>query len=429
VPDAPGNEVARYGPVRKLFIAVVGICCLAVVAIFAGPATSGGLLLLRPAPGGVEPQGIGEDYRPKHKGGVDLATGLYTRENEDLFVPGTPAIVLRRTYLSKDHISRAFGIGATHPGEEYLIGDGQQFQWASLILAKGVRIEFKRTSPGTSLINAMYVHDGSPTEWQGAELGWTGVSWAIRKRDGSLSIYRGCGQGSVCSILQARDAAGQSIYYDRDSRGTLLKMHDGRQRSITFEHDEQGRIVRAASSTGREVRYGYDPQGRLAIATSQDGIVRKYGYTGVNELATIEEPGTSIENTYEDGRVVRQVNRYPDAEPFIFTFKYHVENTRVVRTDTTRSDGSWTQFTWGPSRLKLTETLGRTGSDPLIFAYDRDPRSNEVTAVTVTCPDRQGLPLAHKSIVRPGQEERVKNDIVQTHCHWNRWRPSERSFH
>jgi YD repeat-containing protein len=311
-----------------------------------------------------------------------------------------------------------------------LIGDGHQFQWASLILATGVRIEFKRTSPGTSLLNAMYVHHGSPTEWQGAELGWTGVSWAIRKRswairkrDGSLSIYRGCGVGSVCSILQHRDAAGHSIYYERDSRGTLLRMHDGKARSITFEHDDQGRVTRAVTSTEREVRYAYDAHGRLTAAASNDGTVRKYSYTDGNELATIDEPGTSIENIYEDGRCVRQVNRYPDSEPFVFTFKYHVENGRVLRTDTTRSDGSWTQFTWGPARLKMTETLGYPGVEPLVFSYERDPVNNAVTAVTVTCPDRQGKPLPHRSIVRPGQEDRVKDDVVQTHCHWNRWRP------
>ena len=69
----------------------------------------------------------------------------------------------------------------------------------------------------------MYVHDESDAEWEGAELGWTGVSWAIRKRDGSLSIYQGCGEGSVRSIIKARDAAGQSIFYQRDAKGTLQK--------------------------------------------------------------------------------------------------------------------------------------------------------------------------------------------------------------
>ena len=34
-----------------------------------------------------------------------------------------------RTCLG-DHVSRQFGVGGTHPGEWYLIGDGSAFQWA-----------------------------------------------------------------------------------------------------------------------------------------------------------------------------------------------------------------------------------------------------------------------------------------------------------
>jgi YD repeat-containing protein len=413
--------------VRKLFIVAMAISSLAVAAVFAGPIASGGLLLLRPAATSAESEALADDYTPRHKGGIDLATGLYTRENEDVFVPGAPALVLRRTYLSRDRISRAFGIGATHPGEEYLIGDGEQFQWASLILATGVRINFRRTSVGTSLLNAMFVHDESPTDWQGAQLGWTGVSWAIRKRDGSLSIYRGCGRGSVCSIVQSRDGSGQSVHYRRDTSGTLQKMDDGNGRWIAFDNDGQGRIIRAITSTGKEARYDYDGRGRLERVRMDDGTVRLYTYTDLDELATIEEPGTSIENVYENGRCVRQVNRYPDGEPLIFTFAYHVESNRIVRTDTARSDGSWTQFTWDAGRYSTSETWGHRGVDPATVTYDRDPVTKRITALTVTCPDRQGLPLRHSSIVGPGRLEAVKQNLLATHCHWNRWRAPSRS--
>jgi YD repeat-containing protein len=407
---------------RKVVIVVVALCSLAVAAIFAGPLASGGLLLLLPAAASAEPRPLAEGYTPRHKGGIDLATGLYTRENEDLFVPGAPVLVLSRTYLSQDRISRAFGIGTTHPGEEYLVGDGQQFQWVSLILATGARINFRRTSPGTSLLNAIFVHDESPTEWQGAELGWTGVSWAIRKRDGSLSVYRACGNGIPCSIVQSRDAAGQSIYYRRDAHGILQKMEDGQGRWIAFEHDERGRVRKAWTSTKHEVRYDYDARGRLERVTAGDGTTRRYTYTDLDELATIDEPGTSIENVYENSRCVRQINRYPHGEPLVFTFTYHLENNKVVRTDSTRSDGIWTRYTWDGDRRSTSETHGYAGREPAIFAYERDPVTGRVTSVTLTCPDRRGAPLRHTSVIRPGEEERIKQNLLDTHCHWNRWR-------
>ena len=116
-----------------------------------------------------------------HKGSVDLGTGLYIRENEDLVVAGSPALILRRTYLSGYRVSTQFGIGTTHTGEQYLHGDGHRFQWASLILASGTSVNFRRVSRGTSFYNAMYEHRETSSEWEGARLGWAGQQLGAAK--------------------------------------------------------------------------------------------------------------------------------------------------------------------------------------------------------------------------------------------------------
>jgi YD repeat-containing protein len=138
-------------------------------------------------------------------------------------------------------------------------------------------------------------------------------------------------------------------------------MDDGGDRWIAFDYDDSDRIIRAYDSTKREVRYEYDGRGRLVQLTASDGAVRRYTYTDLDELATIEEPGTSIENVYENSRCVRQVNRYPDSEPYTFDFTYHLEKDTLVRTDTKRSDGTWTQYTWGDGRHPVIEARGREG--------------------------------------------------------------------
>ena len=61
-----------------------------VVAVFAGPAASGGLLLLLPAFHRSSPHDLRENYTPLHNGYVGTEIGLYSRDNDDLFVPGTP---------------------------------------------------------------------------------------------------------------------------------------------------------------------------------------------------------------------------------------------------------------------------------------------------------------------------------------------------
>jgi YD repeat-containing protein len=340
-----------------------------------------------PSPSVTDAQHLPDNYEPRHKGAVDLASGLYYRENEDLVLPGRPALILRRTYLANYHASKQFGVGALHNGEEYLIGDGQQFQWISLILARGSRINFRRVSPGTSHFGARFVHDETETEWRDAQLHWSGLTWLLERADGSTMVFKGCGVGTVCSIIKSQDADGHAIYYRRSFAGVLLKMDDGAGRWIAFDYDERGRISRAHASTGRQVRYDYDERGRLTRAAASDGLVYRYTYTDLDELATIEEPGTSIENSYKDGRCVHQVNRYPGDEPLIFDFSYRLEGKRVSRTESRRSDGTYESFTFDESRRTTTATFGAEGYDPIAFAYERDPATKALTALTVTCPD------------------------------------------
>src|SRR5262249_42286050 len=102
------------------------------VTTFAGPLSSGALWLLFPVAHAEADHGPLPAQRPLHKGGIDLGTGLYVRNDEDLTVPGTPALVLRRTYLSGYHVSKEFGIGTTHNGEIYLVGDPDRFQWIAI---------------------------------------------------------------------------------------------------------------------------------------------------------------------------------------------------------------------------------------------------------------------------------------------------------
>ena len=114
------------GGVRKAILLTLVMLIPAV--LFGGPVASGAVFLLLPIRNAPAPVPLPVDYEPLHKGSVDLASGLYTRVNEDLVVPGAPRLVLRRTYLSGYRAPKQFGIGTTHNGEEFIIGDGERFQ-------------------------------------------------------------------------------------------------------------------------------------------------------------------------------------------------------------------------------------------------------------------------------------------------------------
>jgi YD repeat-containing protein len=414
---------------RLILFGTFGFCFVLIAALFAGPVTSGAVLLvLLPAHHRPIDHEIAERYMPLHKGHVSLDIGRYFRMNDDLVVDGTPPLVLRRTYVSGFRASKEFGIGTTQAGEWYVVGDAKHFQWAALIRPGESRIRFERTSWGTTVHNAMFQHRDSAGAWQGARLGWTGLGWALRRHDGSLFRFRPCGpdEESVCSIVQQRDADGHVTRYQRDAAGRLLRIEAAPHRWIALDYDSHNRVARAHDSTTREVRYEYDAGGRLARVTSSDGIEHRYTYTDRDEMTTIVEPGTDIENTYDDnGRCIRQVNRYADgSDPFVFDFTYTLDGSDVVQTETRRSDGTWSQYTFGTGGFTRSETWGRTGLAPATFIYERDVSTNAVVSLTLTCPDRTGRQLRHSSLVKPGHEDWIKWDLVRTHCSWTgrRWR-------
>ena len=241
-------------------LCALGFCLLVIVGLFGGPIASGAVLMvLLPAHQRPAEHGLPDDYEPLHKGHVSLDIGRYFRMNEDLIVRGTPPLILRRTYVSGYRASKEFGIGTTHADEWYLTGDGKHFQWAALTRPGEYPVKFERISSGRSVFNAMYQHRSTPGEWQGARLGWTGIDWAMRRTDGSLSRFRSCGpdEKSVCSIVQQRDVDGHVIDYKRDRTGRLLKIEAAGDRWIAFEYDGSDRVARAHDSTKREVRYEY----------------------------------------------------------------------------------------------------------------------------------------------------------------------------
>ncbi len=403
---------------------ILALAFILMAVVFAGPVSSGALFLLMPTSAAPAHQDRPASYEPLHKGHVDLSVGFYVRKDEDLVVDGTPRIVLRRTYLSTWRVPKQFGIGTTHDGEMYLVGDPKQFQWAALVRAAGrPEIRFERTSPGTSYVNAMFEHRGM-TEYHGARLGWTGLGWTMRLPDGSGASFRSCGpKPGQCSILQTRDAHGNSIDHKRDLSGRLLRMEASADRWIAFDYDDKDRVRRAHDSAGRQVRYTYDGPGRLIRVDTFDGKTREYTYTDRDEMRTISDPGISIENTYDaDGRCTKQIDRFPgQAEPLIFQFEYRGEGRAIVETTSTVSDGTWSSYKFNADHFLIAESWGETGRAPATLTYERDPVTTAVVGMTLTCPDRSGRQTPHSSGVQPGFEDWVKWDLFQTHCTWSDW--------
>jgi YD repeat-containing protein len=358
-------------------------------------------------------------YRPLHKGYIDASTGLYFREDDDLFLNTAMPVVLRRTYNSGDGYPRQFGMNTTHPGEWWLYGDGDpRIPWGDLILANGGRIHFTRISPGHTQANAVLRHDGTPTEFKGALLSWNGSDWVMKLTDGSLAIFRDCQtKQEHCSLLERRDPQGHRIEYVRDGSQKLLRMAS-EGLSISFDYDDKERVVRATDASGRVVSYSYDDRGRLVLAASSDGTIRAYGYDDRNNLTVVREPGRIVRNWFDDaGRVVRQEVRDSDEddEPWIWTARYEVAAGSVVQIDINESGGVPRRERFSRNHYTVAETFDPDGLQPITFTYDRSEATNIVTGVRLSCGAQTqdgGIPVP----LAAANHDDAKVEAILRHC-------------
>lgn len=337
---------------------------------------------------------------------VDLATGVFIREDDDLGVPGSPSIRLRRTYRSSDPRPRAFGIGMSHPFDHALLGDGATYAWAALILADGGRIDYVRTSPGTGQTGAVLEHTSSPTEFYKSRLAWNGKGWQVTLQDGQRYAFSACDAKSRCVLIEYRDRDGRALTMTRDAGGDLTGIVAQGGGGIRLASDAAHRITRASMDAGgarRTATYQYDDRGRLlkvqkfvgdALETTKD-----YTYDGAHRMLTVNEPKFRLTNTYDQGgRVISQDTS--DGRPFRFRYILN-EKGQITQADVTHPDGSLRRVVFNAQGYATTDTYDAGTPKARVATYERDPGSNRVRTVTVSCAG--GKPQKMTAPVRAGE--------------------------
>src|SRR5947209_1076922 len=163
-------------------------------------------------------------------------------------------------------MSRAFGIGATHSYNIFLVGDTSAYSYFDLILSDGGRIHYTRSSPGTGFGDAIFEHTGTQTSFYKSQVTWNGFNgWNLKFKDGTLWTFpygngRPPALGAITSIT---DRNGNALIFTRDSAGNLIKIASPSNRWISFSYDPAGRITQAQDNSGRMLSYSYDVEGRL----------------------------------------------------------------------------------------------------------------------------------------------------------------------
>ena len=323
---------------------------------------------------------------------VDLGTGLLIVEKTDLMLPDTIPINLTRTYRQNDTRSRAFGIGAMHPYDIFLVGNTFPYTFQDLILPDGGRIHFDRITPGTDFDNAVYENLTMPGPFYKARIHFTGTGWNVTLKNGTILFFPdgfGATQPRQSALVHVRDRNGNVLIFNRDSNKNLTKLTTTNGRWIQFTYDDN-RITQATDNIGRTVVYTYDASGRLWKVTDANNGVTEYTYDSSHRMLTIKDPRgiVYLTNEYDQvsGRVIKQT--LADDTPAISTdnptyvFAYTTDSGgRVIQTDVTDPRGHVRRVTFGTNGYSLTDTAAFGTSVQQGFSFEREAGTNFLRAV------------------------------------------------
>ncbi|OFW24626.1 MAG: hypothetical protein A3H27_03670 [Acidobacteria bacterium RIFCSPLOWO2_02_FULL_59_13] len=295
---------------------------------------------------------------------VDATTGLFVLNKTDLYIPdGTAPIEFKRTYRPGDTFSRAFGLGASHSYDLFLVGDTHPYTFIDLILPDGGRIHYDRISPGTGFADAVYEHVSTPTRYYKSKIAWNGTGWSLTLKDGTLFRFdegdgaTRPGQGGVLSIV---DRNGNQTTIARDSAGNTTKITSPGGRWVEFTYDASNRITQAKDTIGRVVTYEYDATGRLIKVTDPNGGITEYTYDASSRMLTLKDARgiVYLTNEYDaTGKVTKQTM----VDTGTYLFSYTMNGSDVAQMDVTDPRGKVSRRTLNLAGqlLSYTNALGQ----------------------------------------------------------------------
>lgn len=340
----------------------------------------------------IAPPGLGPDSGPPPGTGpedsdgdpVSLSTGLFVYDQTDLVLPDTMPVSLSRTYRQLDTVSRAFGIGASHLYEMFLVGDTFPYTYQELIMPDGGRVRFNRISPGTSYSDAVY-ESLAPNEFYKALLSWNGNGWNLKLKNGSMLVFPeafGVSRPSQSAVTRIQDVNGNTVTLTRGVNGRLTKITLPSGRFVELTYDTNDRVTQAKDNIGRTVNYTYDTSGRLWKVMNPVGGVTEYTYDTAHRMLTVKDARgiVFLTNTYDpNGRVSKQTQ----ADGSTYLFAYTLDpGGRITQTDVTNPRGIVRRLTFNASGYTLTDTCAVGKPEQQRVTFEREAGTNLLLSIT-----------------------------------------------
>jgi RHS repeat-associated protein len=329
--------------------------------------------------GGSSPPDNGPNgFGPGRGEPIDPATGVFTFQKTDLYLPGVLPLALTRTYNSGDTVARPFGRGMIHPYAMYL-WSAQQYQEVDLFLPDGTKVHYVRTSAGTGWIDAVFEHTTTPSRFYKSVITWRPEAdgWNLTLKDGTVYVF---GENAPLQAITDRYGNTITITHANGQTGNITRVTAPNGRFLAFTYDGSNRITQVTDILGRAVSYTYDANGNLSTVTDPENGVTTYTWNASNRIATITDGRqiTYLTNTYTNGRVTSQTLANANAT---YQFSYTVDGSgNVTQTDVTDPNGHVERLAFNSSHYVTSDTEAYGTSLARTTTIERQSGSNLVTA-------------------------------------------------
>jgi len=270
---------------------------------------------------------------------VSLSTGQFQHTEHDAAQSDVTPIDMARAYDSADLNQRAFGIGMTHPYDQFLFSKNQ-WQEVDLVEPNGTRVHYARTSPGTGFADAIF-ESSDPGPWTHSIIArnQARAGWDMTLRSGRKAFFP-----QFQPVTELTDANGNTTRIVREANngtsGKVTRIISPNGRTVDFSYNGAGFISALTDNLGRSYAYNYDATGHLVEVVDPLGGRRQYTWDTANHRITaIHDPNGNavVQNEYDGaGRVHKQTF----ADGSSFTYAYTTQNGRISQTEVTDPRGS-----------------------------------------------------------------------------------------
>ena len=246
-----------------------------------------------------------------------LESGIFMQRQSDFHFHGEYPLQFTRAYQTQDEQSRAFGVGAQHSLDNFLVG--QMGSHVDLIFENGNRVHFEHSAVASGIGDTYTASRGDYTTAV-----YAGDTWTITRKDRwkfYFPYHPKALPDKVTVLTSFTDPNGHVYQMERDSFGALLSVVTPGGEWLHFENDSVHRIRRIEASTGRVVNYEYDGKGCLSRVSDSEGHVQIYTYDDRGQMLTVARGKSDVPiliNKYDTTGNI-EVQTMADGE----RFQYH----------------------------------------------------------------------------------------------------------